>query len=43
MEQWRQFQVFATQLVICRGAILLIMTLQGHFALQKSRPVHTGQ
>ena len=44
MEQWRQFQGLAAQLVLSRGTILLTVTLQGRQnALQKSGPVHTGQ
>ena len=44
MEQWLQFQVMAPQLVPYRGTILLTVTSQGwQNALQKSRPVNTGQ
>ena len=42
MEQWRQFQVLAAQLVLSRDAILLTVTLQARQnALQKT--IYTGQ
>ena len=43
MEQWRQFQFMAPQLVPSRGAILLTVTSQGwQNILQKSKPVNIG-
>ena len=44
MEQWKQFQVMAPQLVPSSGAILLNRDITWwQNTLQKSRPVNIGQ